>query len=322
MGKKKGRFGNRRPYYRGKPLFDILKELPDHGVGRLIKRGSHQNDDPLTPTYMRIIKADLSNPAIGSKPSNKQKKISNNKRIEVLVERTWRGVTHPRTVNICSTSYLADFILIPKEEEEKYIKHSKTAKNYVHWSQAQRKRIKERIAEGMSVEEAKEKEKEMIAKTDAEDGNLSNADMPENSDITYDDNFDEEENEEQSDELTDSEDVNEESEEGKAECEKPTSQSLEKNTRGNDSKRHRDRRSSDRDFDNFTEEQKQRIDKMIQQGMHPDTANQLELERQIGLKSAATGGSKAADRRYNSKRKWSRSSKDRKFNKGKVSRLR
>ncbi|XP_067612730.1 uncharacterized protein [Eurosta solidaginis] len=142
--------------YNGKPLWKLLADLPNHGVGRLIIRGSFsQNEEE--PSYMRIREVDYTQAAQEGHKSTKM-------RIPVIVDRIWRGVLYPRTVNITSTSHLHDFILVPENEEEKYIKNTKTAreKGYVYWNAQQKENIRNLIAQGMSVQEAKQMEKERI----------------------------------------------------------------------------------------------------------------------------------------------------------------
>ncbi|XP_018802346.1 PREDICTED: uncharacterized protein LOC108977208 [Bactrocera latifrons] len=167
MGKKNKRKGHPKPHYRGQPLWQLLENLPNHGVGRLIVRGSFQQDEE-HPSYMRILTVDMTSKSI-KHPDNP--KNANKIRIPVTVEKVWRGVIFPRPQNIQSTSYLPDYILIPEAEEEKFVRNAKTASecNYVYWTAGQKKRIRERIEQGMSPEEAKQREKERIALQEAED---------------------------------------------------------------------------------------------------------------------------------------------------------
>lgn len=45
--------------------------------------------------------------------------------MRVTVEKTWRGVTQPKPVEIYSTSYKADYELVPVADEEKYLNNKK-----------------------------------------------------------------------------------------------------------------------------------------------------------------------------------------------------
>jgi len=45
--------------------------------------------------------------------------------VRVLVEKTWRGVKQPKPVEIYSTSYKADYELVPVEEEHKFLQNAK-----------------------------------------------------------------------------------------------------------------------------------------------------------------------------------------------------
>lgn len=51
-GKKNKRKGHTKPHYRGKPLQQLLKNLSNHDVGRLIVRGSSHS-------YMCILTVDM-----------------------------------------------------------------------------------------------------------------------------------------------------------------------------------------------------------------------------------------------------------------------
>ncbi|XP_011186150.1 uncharacterized protein LOC105214422 [Zeugodacus cucurbitae] len=196
MGKRNKRRCHPKPYYKGKPLWQLLKNLPNHGVGRLIIRSSFQQDEK-QPSYMRILAVDMATKTI--KNPNKP----NNIKIPVTVERKLRGVIFPRPVNIQSTSYLSDFMLIPETEEEKLLRNSKTASeyNYVYWSVAQKRRIRKMIAGGMSPEEAKQREKKRKAREDAE---VQECAVLNRNQTNFEDNFDDYIDEEETDELCDS----------------------------------------------------------------------------------------------------------------------
>lgn len=47
------------------------------------------------------------------------------RKVKVTVEKTWRGVTLPKPIEIYSTSYKPDYALIDKEEEHKFLQNSK-----------------------------------------------------------------------------------------------------------------------------------------------------------------------------------------------------
>ncbi|XP_011214507.1 uncharacterized protein LOC105234009 [Bactrocera dorsalis] len=188
MGKKNKRKGHPKPHYGGKPLWQLLENLPNHGVGRLIVRGSFRQDEE-HPSYMRILTVDMTSKSI-KHPDNP--KNVNKIRIPVTVEKVWRGVISPKPCNIQSTSYLPDYILIPEAEEEKYVRNAKTASecNYVYWTAGQKKRIKESIEQGMSPEEAKQREKERIALQEAEAGGSTSSGSFNQNQSIFEDNFD------------------------------------------------------------------------------------------------------------------------------------
>lgn len=45
--------------------------------------------------------------------------------MRVTVEKTWRGVTQPKPVEIYSTSYKADYELVPVADEQKFLSNKK-----------------------------------------------------------------------------------------------------------------------------------------------------------------------------------------------------
>lgn len=46
------------------------------------------------------------------------------RKVKVTVEKTWRGVTLPKPIEIYSASYKADYELVDKEDEHKYLQNS------------------------------------------------------------------------------------------------------------------------------------------------------------------------------------------------------
>lgn len=51
------------------------------------------------------------------------------RKVKVLVEKTFRGVTNPKPVCIESTSYKTDYRLIPKDEEQRYFQYKPSVIN-------------------------------------------------------------------------------------------------------------------------------------------------------------------------------------------------
>ncbi|CAD7083554.1 unnamed protein product [Hermetia illucens] len=93
--------------FKGKTLWEIVGNLKDFGVGRVIARSMFERYPE--PCFMRILK-------VQALPNEDPRKV------RVTVEKTFRGRTLPRPTEICSTSYKADYKLIPKSEEEQYCK--------------------------------------------------------------------------------------------------------------------------------------------------------------------------------------------------------
>lgn len=96
---------------KGKPLWEILANLKNHGVGRMIIRHSLQKFPE--PCYMRILKV-AALPDTSKHPHDPRK-------VRVLVEKTNRGRTHPKPIQIDSVSYKPDYMLVPKDEEQRYL---------------------------------------------------------------------------------------------------------------------------------------------------------------------------------------------------------
>ncbi|XP_034484173.1 28S ribosomal protein S34, mitochondrial [Drosophila innubila] len=112
MSQKVIKYIGRTTDFRGNTLWELVGSLPDWGVGRMLIRNMFQRYPE--PCYMRILKVQ----AVDEKPNEERK-------VRVLVEKTWRGVKQPKPVEIYSTSYKADYELVPTEEEHKYLQNAK-----------------------------------------------------------------------------------------------------------------------------------------------------------------------------------------------------
>ncbi|KAJ8958160.1 hypothetical protein NQ318_006099 [Aromia moschata] len=97
--------------FKGKTLWEIVGNLKNFGVGRIVARNRMERYPE--PCYMKILKVEtLPNPEVVT--------LDNLRKVRVWVERTFRGKTDPQPVVIESASYKADYKLIPKDEEEDY----------------------------------------------------------------------------------------------------------------------------------------------------------------------------------------------------------
>uniref|UniRef100_A0A0K8TRT1 Putative mitochondrial ribosomal protein s34 n=1 Tax=Tabanus bromius TaxID=304241 RepID=A0A0K8TRT1_TABBR len=94
--------------FRGKTLWEIVGNLKNFGVGRIVVRSMFERYPE--PSYMKILKVEAMPPTEGDRL------------VKVVVEKTFRGRTLPKPVVICSTSYKADYRLLPKNEETEYCK--------------------------------------------------------------------------------------------------------------------------------------------------------------------------------------------------------
>ncbi|XP_054735030.1 uncharacterized protein LOC129242428 [Anastrepha obliqua] len=277
--KKKSRKGRPGVHHKGKPLWELLENLPDYGVGRLIIRGSFQQKED-EPSYMRILEVDMA-----AKAPDKRKK--NKIRVPVKVQRIFRGIKYPRPVNICSTSYLYDFKLVPKDEEEKYISRTKTTNEsgyYYHYrSTGEKKRIRALVEQGFTPYEAKQMELERQARQEAEAAERAGAEPSKEPVPKVDQsNFDDVEDEGGTEDSFDSDSI-------------PEEKVQKKKNKGQNRNDCSEEFLNQQNFENFSPEQKLRIDKMIQNGMDGDTAKQLEWERQIAFEAAAGNGCNESD---------------------------
>ncbi|XP_055913331.1 uncharacterized protein LOC129946970 [Eupeodes corollae] len=106
----------RKTDFRGKPLWEILGNLKNHGVGRIVVRSMFERYPE--PSFMKILKVE-------AVPNSEDRKV------RVTIERTFRGVTQPKPVVIYSTTYKADYRLIPKDEEAEYCKSAVQQKEMI-----------------------------------------------------------------------------------------------------------------------------------------------------------------------------------------------
>ncbi|XP_016977506.1 uncharacterized protein LOC108043347 [Drosophila rhopaloa] len=112
MAQKIIKYIGRTTDFRGNTLWELVSDLPNWGVGRLLIRNMFQRYPE--PCYMRILKVQ----SVDEQPGEIRK-------VRVTVEKTWRGVTQPKPVEIYSTSYKADYELVPQGEEGKYLNNNK-----------------------------------------------------------------------------------------------------------------------------------------------------------------------------------------------------
>lgn len=116
----------RQTDFKGKTLWEILGNLKDFGVGRMVIRNRFQRYSE--PCYMRILK-------VAALPQPMEE--NENRKVIALVERTFRGKMFPIPVQIDRASYKTDYILVPKDEEHKYM----------HWNVSSNERILPRTME-------------------------------------------------------------------------------------------------------------------------------------------------------------------------------
>ncbi|XP_014296840.1 28S ribosomal protein S34, mitochondrial [Microplitis demolitor] len=114
----------------GKPLWEILGNLKNYGVGRLVIRNRFTRYPE--PCYYKILKvAALPNPVNKIRPT-----FINNileRSCIALCEKVFRGKKFHLLVQIDGASYKADYQLVPKDEEYKYL-NATTSKPEVIYS--------------------------------------------------------------------------------------------------------------------------------------------------------------------------------------------
>lgn len=86
--------------FKGKTLWEIVGNLKNFGVGRYVIRNTFERYPE--PSYMRILKVEAL-------------PFEENRKCRVYVERVFRGYKIPRPVELESTSYKPDYILMPKD---------------------------------------------------------------------------------------------------------------------------------------------------------------------------------------------------------------
>lgn len=101
--------------FKGKALWEILGNLKNFGVGRLVTRSVLKKYPE--PCYFRILK-------VAAQPDMNNSYV-NPRRVTALVEKVFRGERFPKYVQIESASYKPDYILIPKDEEHLYVNNLK-----------------------------------------------------------------------------------------------------------------------------------------------------------------------------------------------------
>ncbi|XP_014477360.1 PREDICTED: uncharacterized protein LOC106745884 [Dinoponera quadriceps] len=94
---------------KGKPLWEILANLRNFGVGRIVLRSILQRYPE--PCYMKILKVAAMPPT--NEPYTDRKVI-------VLADVVFRGMKESTPMQLDNTTYKADFVLVPKDQEHLY----------------------------------------------------------------------------------------------------------------------------------------------------------------------------------------------------------
>ncbi|XP_072043775.1 small ribosomal subunit protein mS34-like [Amphiura filiformis] len=96
------------PWRTGKNLFDLLSQLPNFGVGRIVTRGKWLHQFPNEPCYYRItrVKVDCTKPELNSG--------------EAWGIPTMRGYSRPNNEAQISSAWKREWKLIRKSEEDEF----------------------------------------------------------------------------------------------------------------------------------------------------------------------------------------------------------
>ncbi|XP_066248433.1 small ribosomal subunit protein mS34 [Euwallacea similis] len=99
--------------FKGKSLWEIVGNLRNMGVGRIVTRTKFERYPE--PSYMKILKVE-------TLPQPKNQPPDYLRSVRVLVQKTFRGKIMKDPILIERTSYKTDYRLIPKHEEATYCK--------------------------------------------------------------------------------------------------------------------------------------------------------------------------------------------------------
>ncbi|XP_067001217.2 small ribosomal subunit protein mS34 [Anabrus simplex] len=91
--------------FKGKTLWEIVGNLKNFGVGRIVVRSRFERYPE--PSYLKICKVE-------TLPNEDPRKV------RVWAEKVFRGRKYTNLVEVCSASYKADYRLLHKDEEEAY----------------------------------------------------------------------------------------------------------------------------------------------------------------------------------------------------------
>uniref|UniRef100_A0A1B6EQ94 28S ribosomal protein S34, mitochondrial n=1 Tax=Cuerna arida TaxID=1464854 RepID=A0A1B6EQ94_9HEMI len=100
----------------GKSLWEIVGNLKNFGVGRLVKRNIYERYPE--PTYFRILKVETLPPPTDTRDLRK---------VRAYTEKVFRGRKSEKIFEICHESWKPDYVLVPKSEEKTLIEKAEAA---------------------------------------------------------------------------------------------------------------------------------------------------------------------------------------------------
>ncbi|EFN83788.1 uncharacterized protein LOC105183878 [Harpegnathos saltator] len=103
----------RTTYLKGKPLWEILGNLKNFGVGRLVIRNCFQRYPEAC--YMKILK-------VAAMPASTEPYKDRN--VIALVDEVFRGRKNSKPTQYDLSTYKPDFMLVPKDQEHLYLERT------------------------------------------------------------------------------------------------------------------------------------------------------------------------------------------------------
>lgn len=111
--------------FKGKTLWEIVGNLRNFGVGRIVVRSMFERYPE--KSFMKILKVEAQPNEVDLvlllcflPETDDFIYLQDIRKVKITVEKVFRGRKSPKPVEILSTSYKADYRLIPKEQEKEY----------------------------------------------------------------------------------------------------------------------------------------------------------------------------------------------------------
>ncbi|KAL1451499.1 hypothetical protein WDU94_005870 [Cyamophila willieti] len=126
MSKKTITYIGRTTDFSGKTLWEIVGNLKNYGVGRLVYK--HKMLRYPEPSYYKILKV-----LPIQHDGNLENPHENFRKVIVFVASVFRGHMDPGVHEIFSTSYKPDYRLVPKHEEQDWIRRTEECERKINY---------------------------------------------------------------------------------------------------------------------------------------------------------------------------------------------